>query len=158
MMHRVKMRAKTRSKPKGGFSDDDEEEEPVMKRLVQLEDHVKLVDQIIEESKIELEAGKLECKARRIDTYVHGEQVKFLHIHGATPEWVVPGKYKEHAEVMGIMRDEAEKYWMEAAGIRGKAASAHEGRCPCGQPVSEYLLYAFMAVVVLSLVASIIDG
>lgn len=158
MMQRIKKRGKARSKPKGGFSKDGEEEEPVMKRLVQLEDHVKVVDQIIEASKIELKAGPLECKARRIDTYTHGEKVKYLHVHGATPEWVVPGKYKEHVEVMEIMGEEAEKYWVEAAGIRGKAAKAHEGSCPCGQPVSGYLLYAFMALIALSLVASIIDG
>ena len=116
-----------------------------------------VIEELIEASKLELEVSQLECNAHRLETYIHKQGPRSLHVYGATRHWFVPDKDNEHTKVMEALREEAERYWMEAAEVQGKVLKPHEGPCLCGQPVSGYLLYIFMSLLVLFLVASFLD-
>ncbi|KAL2107485.1 hypothetical protein VUR80DRAFT_5168 [Thermomyces stellatus] len=156
--HNYKAPVVKKAKRRGEIPDDsNEEEDPAMKRLVQIEDQIEVIDKLIETAKIELKVSRLECNARRLESYIHEQNVQWLHIHAGTPDWIVPDKYEEHTEVMEILCDEARKYKMEAAELRGEGPKPHVGECPCGQPVSTYLLYTFMSLNVLWLLASVLD-
>lgn len=154
MMARVNKKGRAHGKRKlGGYP----EETATTRRLEEIKQQVEIFDKVIAESELELETTQLECNARRLETYIHQQEARFAHISRASPQRMITDKYNEYKVVMADLREEAAQYRAEAAKVQGKAAKPHEGPCPCGQPVSDYLLYAMIAVLVLFLFATFFD-